>query len=72
MWYLIVSIPDLCSLITLTYLQPSISNSYADVTLLTIILSEAMSQGIASPGTPTDPARAKELLEELYQLYNID
>ena len=31
-----------------------------------------MSQGIASPGTPTDPARAKELLEELYQLYNID
>ena len=31
-----------------------------------------MSQGIASPSTPTDPARAKELLEELYQLYNID
>ena len=31
-----------------------------------------MFQGIASPGTPTDPARAKELLEELYQLYNID
>ena len=29
-----------------------------------------MSQGI--PGTPTDHARAKELLEELYQLYNID
>ena len=39
---------------------------------MTIILSEAMSQGIASPGTPTNPARAKELLEELYQLYNID
>ena len=39
---------------------------------MTIILSEAMSQGIAGPGTPTDPARAKELLEELYQLYNID
>ena len=39
---------------------------------MTIILSEAMSQGIASPSTPTDPARAKELLEELYQLYNID
>ena len=39
---------------------------------MTIILSEAMSQGIASPGTPTYPARAKELLEELYQLYNID
>ena len=39
---------------------------------MTIILSEAMSQGIASPGTPTDPARAKKLLEELYQLYNID
>ena len=39
---------------------------------MTIILSEAMSQGIASPGMPTDPACAKELLEELYQLYNID
>ena len=39
---------------------------------MTIILSEAMSQEIASPGTPIDPARAKELLEELYQLYNID
>ena len=39
---------------------------------MTIILSEAMSQGIASSGTPTDPAHAKELLEELYQLYNID
>ena len=39
---------------------------------MTIILSEAMSQGIASPDTPTDPERAKELLEELYQLYNID
>ena len=33
---------------------------------------EAMSQGIANPGTPTNPAHAKELLEELYQLYNID
>ena len=39
---------------------------------MTIILSEAMSQGKASPGTPTHPASAKELLEELYQLYNID
>ena len=39
---------------------------------MTIILSEAISQGIASPSTPTDPACAKELLEELYQLYNID
>ena len=39
---------------------------------MTIILSEAISQGIASPGTPTDPARAKESLEELYQVYKID
>ena len=39
---------------------------------MTIILSEAMSQGTASPGTPTDQACVKELLEELYQLYNID
>ena len=39
---------------------------------MTIILSEVMSQGIASPGMPTDPACAKELLEELYQLYNND
>ena len=39
---------------------------------MTIILSEAMSQGIGYPGTPTNPACAKELLEELFQLYNID
>ena len=35
-------------------------------------LSEAMSQGIASPGVPTDPSRVKELLEEMNKLYDID
>ena len=39
---------------------------------MTIFLSEAMSQGIASPGVPTDPSRVKELLEEMYKLYDID
>ena len=39
---------------------------------MTIFLSEAMSQGIASPSLPTDPSRVKELLEEMYKLYNID
>ena len=36
------------------------------------ILSEAMSQGIASPGVPTDPSRVKELLERMYKLCDID
>ena len=35
-------------------------------------LSEAMSQGIASQGVPTDPSRVKQLLEEMYKLYDID
>ena len=39
---------------------------------MTIFLSEAVSQGIASPGVPTDPSQVKELLEEMYKLYNID
>ena len=39
---------------------------------MTIFLSEAMSQGIASPSVPTDPSRVKELLEEMYKLYDID
>ena len=39
---------------------------------MTIILSEAMFQGIINPGMPTNPACAKEQLEELYQLCNID
>ena len=39
---------------------------------MTIFLSEAMSQGIASPSVPTDPTRVKELLEEMYKLYDIN
>ena len=39
---------------------------------MTIFLSEAMSEGIASSSVPTDPSRVKELLEEMYKLYNID
>ena len=39
---------------------------------MTIFLSEAMSQGIASPSVPTDPSRVKELQEEMYKLYDID
>ena len=39
---------------------------------MTIFLSEAMSKGIANPGVPTDPSRVKELLEEMYKLYDID
>ena len=39
---------------------------------MTIFLSEAMSQGIASSSVPTDPSRVKELLEEMYKLYDID
>ena len=39
---------------------------------MTIFLSEAMSQGIASPSVPNDPSRMKELLEEMYKLYDID
>ena len=39
---------------------------------MTIFLSEAMSQGIASSSVPTDPSQVKELLEEMYKLYDID
>ena len=39
---------------------------------MTVFLSEAMSEGIASSSVPTDPSRVKELLEEMYKLYNID
>ena len=39
---------------------------------MTIFLSEAMSQGIASSSVTTDPSQVKELLEEMYKLYDID
>ena len=35
-------------------------------------VSEVMATTTVPEGVPTNPARAMELLEELYQLYNID